>query len=102
MFSFKADPDRLEKVRSAYKLIVKSDENAVKERVEEEEKDFGIRHVVPQHRQYLEYGGVGSGNPFTRHRQYQQNRVYNALESVREFTVEKGIRESQDVSTFFK
>jgi len=89
-----ADPARLERVRNAYKLIINNNSNTVER--QEDEKDFGVRHVVPQHRQYLEYGGVGSGNPFTRQRQYQQHRVHNALENVREFTVEKTIWESQD------
>lgn len=49
---FQADPARLQKIRDAYKLILKTAANEdANEEKEEEEKDFGIRHIVPQHRQ---------------------------------------------------
>lgn len=47
---------------------------------------------------YLEHGGVGIGTPSARQRQYQQHRVSNALENVREWTIEKTLRESDSVS----
>uniref|UniRef100_A0A0M3IRT4 DUF1992 domain-containing protein n=1 Tax=Ascaris lumbricoides TaxID=6252 RepID=A0A0M3IRT4_ASCLU len=43
--------------------------------------------------QYLEYGGVGAGNPFQRQRQYQQHRVAKATENTYEYLLDKRIKE---------
>ncbi|KAM7311698.1 dnaJ homolog subfamily C member 28 isoform X1 [Ixodes scapularis] len=48
------------------------------------EKNFGIKHTVPQHRQYLSFDGVGSGTPTQRWHQYQQHRVQQAVNRVYE------------------
>ncbi|KAI6205726.1 DnaJ-like protein subfamily C member 28 [Aphelenchoides besseyi] len=94
-----SDPKLLQKIQTAYKFILQQTTEETEERFEEndsEEKDFGIRHTAPQHRQYLEYGGIGSGTPFARLKNYQQARVSNALDNVREFTIEKTLRETQN------
>ncbi|KAI6173835.1 DnaJ-like protein subfamily C member 28 [Aphelenchoides besseyi] len=94
-----SDPKLLQKIQSAYKFILQQTTEETGEQFEEndiEEKDFGIRHTAPQHRQYLEYGGIGSGTPFARLKNYQQARVSNALDNVREFTIEKTLRETQN------
>jgi hypothetical protein len=50
--SFQADPERLARIRDAFKLIMKINSNDfVLE--QQEEKDFGIKHIVPQHRQVV-------------------------------------------------
>lgn len=51
------------------------------------EKDFGIKHTVPQHRQYLSYDGVGHGSPTQRWHQYQQHRLQQAVERVHDYRV---------------
>ena len=43
--------------------------------------------------QYLEYGGMGTGNPSTRQKQYQHYRVYKAVENSAQFIVDKALRE---------
>nr|XP_037284577.1 dnaJ homolog subfamily C member 28-like [Rhipicephalus microplus] len=53
------------------------------------EKDFGIKHTVPQHRQYLSYDGVGHGTPTQRWHQYQQHRLQQAVERVHDHRVAK-------------
>ena len=43
---------------------------------------FLIQHTVPQHRQYLSYGGYGVGMPHEREKQFQKYRAQKALENV--------------------
>ncbi|KAJ8879744.1 hypothetical protein PR048_020352 [Dryococelus australis] len=52
-------------------------------------KEFDIQHTAPQHRQYLSYGGYGSGNPLQREKQYQKHRAATAINSVYNHRVSK-------------
>lgn len=52
-------------------------------------KVFDIRHTAPQHRQFLTYGGFGTGTPSQREKQYQQRRVMQAQENVLEHRMQK-------------
>ncbi len=44
--------------------------------------------------QYLEYEGVGSGNPSQRQKQYEQYRIYKATERSQEYAINKQIQEN--------
>jgi len=59
------------------------------EELGEAAKQFDIRHTAPQHRQYLEYEGIGSGTPAQRQKQFQQFQVRRATDSVHNFMVQK-------------
>lgn len=91
----------MEELHSAYKYILKAQENSygepIYEQTSEGEDKFDIKHTAPQHRQYLEYGGVGRGKPSARQKQYQQYRVGRAVENAQEFMIDKAIRESYNV-----
>lgn len=52
-------------------------------------KVFDIRHTAPQHREYLTFGGFGSGTPFQREKQYQQRRAMKAQENVLNHRMQK-------------
>ncbi|XP_013415964.1 dnaJ homolog subfamily C member 28 [Lingula anatina] len=93
-----ADANKFNQVESAYRAVLKKvQENArraeaLKQGVkpeEEEEDKFGIKHTAPQHRQYLEYEGVGRGTPSQRMRQYQQYKVHRAAENVTQHRIER-------------
>lgn len=58
---------------------------------EDEVKVFDIKHTAPQHRQFLTYGGFGSGTPFQREKQYQQRRAMKAQENVLEHRLQKSV-----------
>merc|ERR1719334_1258270 len=50
---------------------------------DEEEPDFPkIIHKTPQHRQFLDNGGFGYGNPSQRQKQAQKYRAFKANEAV--------------------
>lgn len=53
----------------------------------DEVKVFDIHHTAPQHRQFLTYGGFGSGTPSQREKQYQQDRAIKAQKSSRSSNV---------------
>jgi DnaJ family protein C protein 28 len=40
------------------------------------------QHTAPQHRQYLNYSGIGQGTPFQREKQYKKYQVQRAVENV--------------------
>ncbi|XP_021932986.1 dnaJ homolog subfamily C member 28 isoform X2 [Zootermopsis nevadensis] len=52
-------------------------------------KEFDIKHTVPQHRQYLSYGGYGMGTPQKREKQYQKYRAQKAIENVHSHRISK-------------
>uniref|UniRef100_A0AC34PVA4 DnaJ homologue subfamily C member 28 conserved domain-containing protein n=1 Tax=Panagrolaimus sp. JU765 TaxID=591449 RepID=A0AC34PVA4_9BILA len=43
---------------------------------------------------YLEYGGFGIGSPSERQKQYQQFRVYNAVQNASDFMVDKALKQA--------
>ncbi|KAJ7985376.1 hypothetical protein DPEC_G00351420 [Dallia pectoralis] len=51
----------------------------------EEDGNQKMGDVVPQHRHYLTYEGVGSGTPSQRERQYRQLRTDRAVEKVLDY-----------------
>lgn len=98
-----ADVEAFRRLHSAYKYIVENDYNAKdRQELENVPKIFDIRHTAPQHRQYLEYGGVGHGTPSQRQRQYQQHRVTKAAENVKEYMVNKLMANEADYSLITK
>uniref|UniRef100_A0AC34FFN1 DnaJ homologue subfamily C member 28 conserved domain-containing protein n=1 Tax=Panagrolaimus sp. ES5 TaxID=591445 RepID=A0AC34FFN1_9BILA len=74
-------------------LKFKSDdlEDVVEETAEKIVHD--IQYTAPQHRQYLEYGGIGFGTPSARQKQFQQYRVYKAVENAAEFVMDKALKQ---------
>ncbi|VDN56931.1 unnamed protein product [Dracunculus medinensis] len=81
------------RIRNAYCLIVRSSQVKIEE--EKETATFSdeiigdIKHKPAQHRQYLEYGGIGRGNPYQRQKQYINHRALQALENVHEYLLDK-------------
>lgn len=57
-------------------------EDDLSQEEEDDECDFDIKHTVPQHRQYLEYEGIGFGTPSQRQKQYQYYRAMKASDAV--------------------
>uniref|UniRef100_A0A914W4B4 J domain-containing protein n=1 Tax=Plectus sambesii TaxID=2011161 RepID=A0A914W4B4_9BILA len=95
-----ADPAKFMTVKNAYKTIAAADYGAQdqSELNSVQEQFHDIKHTAPQHRQYLEYAGVGFGTPFERMKQYQQYRVQNATENARNYAVEKIARDQEENS----
>ncbi|KHN74928.1 DnaJ -like protein subfamily C member 28 [Toxocara canis] len=84
--------EKFREVRDAYHFIVRHTQQEEKQSELNgfyEDVVSGIRHTAPQHRQYLEYEGVGVGNPFHRQKQYQQHRAAKASENTYEYLVDK-------------
>ncbi|XP_057380406.1 dnaJ homolog subfamily C member 28-like isoform X2 [Daphnia carinata] len=48
----------------------------------EQNLQHDIEHTAPQHRQFLNYEGIGQGTPFQREKQYQKYQVKKAVENV--------------------
>ncbi|XP_039293373.1 dnaJ homolog subfamily C member 28 isoform X3 [Nilaparvata lugens] len=51
-------------------------------------------HTAPQHRQYLTYGGWGTGTPSQRERHYQKSRAETAVKNVFQHRMDKVISET--------
>ncbi|XP_070568149.1 dnaJ homolog subfamily C member 28-like [Ptychodera flava] len=101
-----ADAEKFAKVQEAYRSIsAKLAEGSNKEAEEDLDeiiaKDFDIRHTAPQHRQYLNFDGIGYGTPSQRQRQYQQHRASRANEEVYQYKVRK-ISEKYETSMVVK
>ncbi|XP_049520154.1 dnaJ homolog subfamily C member 28-like isoform X1 [Dermacentor silvarum] len=88
-----ASAAKFDEIKSAYESVrdnLSEDSAPVRDDVNEVlEKDFGIKHTVPQHRQYLSYDGVGHGTPTQRWQQYQQHRLQHAVDRVHDYRVGK-------------
>lgn len=54
-----------------------------------------MQHVAPQHRQYLNYDGVGSGTPAQRQKQYTKIKAAKAVENVLEHRIAKSSAEDK-------
>lgn len=100
--SDESDADKFRQIVEAYRFIIDNDYGAKdKEELDSVPKIYDIRHTAPQHRQYLEYGGVGYGTPSQRQRQYQQHRVQQAAENVHDYMMQK-IMSKEDYSLITK
>ncbi|XP_014254316.1 dnaJ homolog subfamily C member 28 [Cimex lectularius] len=95
-----ADPIKFQQIETAYRTL--QDHYARKRFNKDEcEGEYGlyykekdveehdIQHTAPQHRQYLSYGGYGSGTPSQRQRQFTQFKVNKAMENVTEYRIKK-------------
>ncbi|XP_018561108.1 dnaJ homolog subfamily C member 28 [Anoplophora glabripennis] len=85
-----ANTDKFHEVDKAFRLLIRKKSKErwdIEEAVIIEEPD--IKHTAPQHRQYLSYDGIGSGNPFQRQKQYAKVRAMKAAENVYEHRVSK-------------
>jgi len=82
---FKEDEEREKAMEGEYGLYYQEKQKQVdeEEEVEEEEDKYPhITHVIPQHRQFLDNGGIGTGTPGQRQRQAQKYRAFRANEAV--------------------
>lgn len=84
-----ANAEKFTEVQNAYKTLREHLIGLTDDTSEIMEKDFGIRHTVPQHRQYLSYEGVGHGTPGQRQKQYQQHRLIQGTERVYQHRMQK-------------
>nr|XP_054752639.1 dnaJ homolog subfamily C member 28-like [Lytechinus pictus] len=93
--SRQADGNKFTQIQQAYNTIClhveKMEKQGRREGLEDElsqddddddECEFDIKHTVPQHRQYLEYEGIGFGTPSQRQKQYQKYRAMKASDAV--------------------
>lgn len=86
-----ANPEKFQEIDQAFKTLM---HKKSKERwgvIEEASivKEQDIKHTAPQHRQYLSYDGIGSGNPFQREKQYVKVRAMQAAENVYNHRISK-------------
>ncbi|XP_078372872.1 dnaJ homolog subfamily C member 28-like [Oculina patagonica] len=83
-----ADAERFARIEQAYRVVMDHVTTASQEGAEVSDQDFekeivfDIHHTAPQHRQYLEYEGIGFGSPSKRQKQYQNYRVQRASDKV--------------------
>ncbi|XP_075232722.1 dnaJ homolog subfamily C member 28 [Lycorma delicatula] len=99
-----ADPSKFREIESAYRKLQEKFSNKYKE--DDYSEEYGdiygvkkhnrgdvveqdIEHTAPQHRQYLNYGGFGSGTPSQRERQYQAMRAETAMNNLHKYRVAK-------------
>lgn len=98
-----SNSDKFRQICEAYKYIIDNDYGPKdKEDLQNLPKIYDIRHTAPQHRQYLEYGGIGYGTPSQRQRQYQQHRVQQAVENVNDYMVQKLMTNQEDLALVSK
>lgn len=87
-----ASAEKFQEVDECFKFLMekhaKSRRN-IELNPEDEVKVHDIRHTAPQHRQFLTFGGFGSGTPFQREKQYQQRRAMKAQDNVLEHRLQK-------------
>ncbi|XP_050309015.1 dnaJ homolog subfamily C member 28 [Anthonomus grandis grandis] len=85
-----ANADKFQEIDQAFKTIM---QKKSKERWEVPEdpiiQEQDIKHTAPQHRQFLTFEGVGSGNPYQREKQYTKVRAMQAAENVYNHRISK-------------
>ncbi|KAI4457142.1 conserved oligomeric golgi complex subunit 4 [Holotrichia oblita] len=88
------DVTKFQEVDKAFRMLT---EKKSRERwgVDENEdvKEQDIKHVAPQHRQYLSYDGYGSGTIFQRQKQYTKFKAAQAAENVLQHRIQKVVAE---------
>ncbi|CAH1377147.1 unnamed protein product [Tenebrio molitor] len=85
-----ANADKFAEIDKAFKILIdkKSKERwSVDDDNRVQEQD--IKHTAPQHRQYLNYDGIGVGTPFQRQKQYSKFRAIQAAENVLKHRISK-------------
>ncbi|CAH1162941.1 unnamed protein product [Phaedon cochleariae] len=92
-----ASDEKFKEIDKAFRILINKKS---KERWDVEEGVIvddhpDIKHTAPQHRQYLNYDGVGSGNPFQREKQYAQMRATQAAKNVYEHGIAKATAEEK-------
>lgn len=95
-----ADASKFSQIEQAYRVVLDHVTTVAVTGPEVTEQEFekvvfDINHTAPQHRQYLEYEGIGIGSPSKREKQYQQYRVQRASDKVIDFkTMQFGDKET--------
>ena len=82
----------IENAYNRLKQYLKNKENRELKQIsgnESEEKVIEIKHTVPQHRQYLNFDGIGFGTPTERQKQYEKHRLMTATNNVNEMQINK-------------
>ena len=95
-----ANPHMFSKVKEAYQVVSGHLEKQASNPQEEDKpevQEFDIKHTAPQHRQYPDFEGYGTGSPHRREKQYQAFRASRAAGIAMEHKVEK--LASQDEQT---
>ncbi|XP_015675065.1 dnaJ homolog subfamily C member 28 [Protobothrops mucrosquamatus] len=85
--SVKADSTIFVQIEEAYRVVVNDMAKKIKSRDKEEDDDDEdkLKSKALQHRQYLNFEGIGFGTPSQRERQYMQFRVDRASEELMEY-----------------
>ncbi|XP_026556358.1 dnaJ homolog subfamily C member 28 [Pseudonaja textilis] len=84
--SVTADSTIFVQIKEAYRVVVNDMAKKIKSRDKEEEEDEDkLKSKAVQHRQYLNFEGIGFGTPSQRQRQYIQFRVDRASEQIMEY-----------------
>ena len=99
-----ADPKIFSEIRNAYLTVLRNKQyekewDCLKE--EDWNPEFIIDHIVPQHRQFLELEGVGTGTPGERQKYYQKRKFSKALDSVYEHRKNKSLKNEEETSVGF-
>jgi len=87
-----ANAHKFSQVKEAYQTVsvhLEKQKSSQQELDNNEEEMFDIKHTAPQHRQYLDFEGIGTGSPLQRERQYQTFRASRAASIAMEHKVEK-------------
>ncbi|XP_030055526.1 dnaJ homolog subfamily C member 28 [Microcaecilia unicolor] len=82
-----ADVNKFVQIEEAYRTMLSH--LAKEDDPEEKDEEEKFKHKVPQHRQYLNFEGVGFGTPSQREKQYVQFRVDRATDQVMDFRRQK-------------
>uniref|UniRef100_A0A8C5RXE6 DnaJ heat shock protein family (Hsp40) member C28 n=1 Tax=Laticauda laticaudata TaxID=8630 RepID=A0A8C5RXE6_LATLA len=84
--SVTADSTIFVQIKEAYRVVVNDMAKKIKSRDKEEDDDEDkLKSKAVQHRQYLNFEGIGFGTPSQRERQYIQFRVDRASEQIMEY-----------------
>uniref|UniRef100_A0A2D4JBJ4 J domain-containing protein n=1 Tax=Micrurus lemniscatus lemniscatus TaxID=129467 RepID=A0A2D4JBJ4_MICLE len=84
--SVTADSTIFVQIKEAYRVVVNDVAKKIKSRDKEEDDDEDkLKSKAVQHRQYLNFEGIGFGTPSQREKQYIQFRVDRASEQIMEY-----------------
>ncbi|XP_043928883.1 dnaJ homolog subfamily C member 28 [Protopterus annectens] len=89
---------KFSQVKEAYRAVLMHINNGRKTSVDEDEEERP-KYKTPQHRQYLDFEGVGFGPPSQREKQYMQLRLDRASEQVLDYRKQKLENQDSDANS---
>ncbi|XP_044728761.1 dnaJ homolog subfamily C member 28 [Chrysoperla carnea] len=91
-----ANAEKFKEIETAFRILKNHPHTTKVDEIEKSTEKQDIKHVAPQHRQYLSFDGVGSGSPYQRQQEYAKKRAMQAADNVLQHRLNKSSVQPED------